>query len=285
MIRDLSDAFTMVARETAGATLEIGEHLLLRSKIAQIAPRGDGHPVLDVTGFLTTSHYMTPMRSLIAAQGYKTYALGDGFNLGMTPKLAQHMYESVDRVTQKHGQAATLLAYSLGGAYMRVFSEEHPQMVRNVITLASPFARTADPAMIPKGLRMIVEAFNPEMARYLNDKDLAAHLARTPSVPTTSIVSKLDNFVNWRCSLNPQGALAENVEVIASHVGMPWSAQASLVVLDRLPQCKDSWKPFDATKYRGITFPRTIMPEDLPQHDPDNTNERKPRALVFKRAG
>ena len=41
-----------------------------------------------------------------------------------------------------------------------------------------------------------------------------------PPVPTTSIYSRTDGVVSWRCSLNPPGALVENIEVHASHVGM-----------------------------------------------------------------
>ena len=35
----------------------------------------------------------------------------------------------------------------------------------------------------------------------------------TPTVPTTSIMSKTDGIVNWRMSLAPESAIAENIEL------------------------------------------------------------------------
>ena len=57
-----------------------------------------------------------------------------------------------------------------------------------------------------------------------------------PPVPTTSIFSRSDGIVAWRCSLNEPGPLAENIEVPASHVGMGMNPLALYAIADRLAQ-------------------------------------------------
>ena len=52
------------------------------------------------------------------------------------------------------------------------------------------------------------------------DPAMMARLRKPPPVPTTSIYSRTDGIVSWRCSLNEPSAIAENIEVHASHVGM-----------------------------------------------------------------
>src|SRR5207237_201150 len=76
--------------------------------------------------------------------------------------------------------------------------------------------------------------------------------------PTTSIYSKTDGIVAWRCSVNEVGPLAENIEVHASHVGMGMNPIALYAVADRLAQDPKRWQPFDASGARRWFF-RTGM--------------------------
>jgi hypothetical protein len=79
------------------------------------------------------------------------------------------------------------------------------------------------------------------------DAAMQAALRVAPPVPTTSIYSRTDGIVAWRCSLNPPGPLAENIEVHASHVGLGVNPLALMAVADRLAQDPVYWRPFDAT--------------------------------------
>jgi hypothetical protein len=77
------------------------------------------------------------------------------------------------------------------------------------------------------------------------DDALALRLRCTPPVPTTSIYSRSDGVVAWRASLQPEGPLAENVEVVGSHLGLGVHAPVLYAVADRLAQPEGAWKPFD----------------------------------------
>jgi hypothetical protein len=73
-------------------------------------------------------------------------------------------------------------------------------------------------------------------------------------VPTTSIYSRSDGIVSWRCSVNEPGPMVENIEVHASHVGMGLNPLALYAVADRLAQLPGRWQPFDASGARRWFF-------------------------------
>jgi len=83
---------------------------------------------------------------------------------------------------------------------------------------------------------------------------MMARLRTPPPVPTTSIYSRTDGIVSWRCSLNEPSAIAENIEVHASHVGMGMNPLALYAIADRLAQQPGHWKPFDANGLRRMFY-------------------------------
>src|SRR4030088_464384 len=55
---------------------------LLLSPLLMRAPRGDGHPVLTLPGFLASDLSMAPMRRYLKELGYDAYAWNMGRNFG-----------------------------------------------------------------------------------------------------------------------------------------------------------------------------------------------------------
>ena len=72
--------------------------------------------------------------------------------------------------------------------------------------------------------------------------------------PTTSIYSKTDGIVAWKCSLNGPAAHTENIDGQASQIGMGMNPLALYAVVDRLAQNPAQWKPFDAQGARRWFF-------------------------------
>ena len=89
-----------------------------------------------------------------------------------------------------------------------------------------------------------------------------AKLRVAPPLPTTSIFSRSDGIVAWRCSLNEPGPMAENIEVPASHVGMGINPIVLYAIADRLAQPDGQWQPFQVSGLRRLFFRAT-------GHDPD----------------
>src|SRR2546423_5267262 len=113
---------------------------LLLSPLLLRAPKGDGHPVLALPGFLASDLSMAPMRRYLKELGYDTYAWNMGRNLGGVASKRGALRDLLTRIHDQTGRKVSLVGWSLGGVYARDLALQMPDMVRTVITLGSPFA-------------------------------------------------------------------------------------------------------------------------------------------------
>ena len=219
-------------------------------------PRGDGHPVLVFPGMGANDFTTVPLRTFLGSLGYVTQAWGQGFNFGPRDGVLKKCAADVRALAERHGQPVSLIGWSLGGIYARELAKMHPTLARCVVTLGTPFTGH------PKATNAwrIFEMLSGQRA---DDPAMIERLRTPPPVPTTSIYSRSDGIVAWRCSINEPGPLVENIEVPASHVGMGMNPLALYAVADRLAQPIDAWQPFDARGARRFVF-RTGIPDAMP---------------------
>ena len=88
----------------------------------------------------------------------------------------------------------------------------------------------------------------------VSDPELMAQIRQAPPVPTTSIYSKTDGIVAWRCSVNEPSPLSENIEVHASHIGLGMNPMALYALADRLAQDPEQWQAFEPKGARRWFF-------------------------------
>jgi hypothetical protein len=212
----------------------IGQRRALRAR----APRGDGHPVFVLPGLLAGDFSTAPLRGFLRELCYDARGWKLGINRGPDARLSQRMEARLVHLAKRHGRKVSLVGWSLGGIYARELARAHPELVRNVITLATPFrdiSATHAARLVPirPGGRPLREA-----------RELHAHLAQPIDVPTTSIYSRSDGIVHWQSCLEQPGPERENVEVACSHLAMGFHAQALAVVADRLAQPEGAWRPY-----------------------------------------
>ena len=204
---------------------------------------GDGHPVLVFPGMGANDFTTAPLRSFLDALGYVTKPWGQGFNFGPRDGVLKRCAADVRALAEEHGRPVSLIGWSLGGLYARELAKELPEHARCVITLGTPF--TGHPRAT--NAWRIFEALSGQKAE---DPSVMERLRKPPPVPTTSIYSRTDGIVSWRCSLNEPSAIAENIEVHASHVGMGMNPLALYAIADRLAQPPGQWAPFDSNGAR-----------------------------------
>lgn len=235
------------------AALEFGSFLSLRLAMRNL-PRGDGHPVLVLPGFVASDVSTRPLRGVLKDLGYKPYGWGLGRNLKFNDAREAEMSALVDRIFGEHGDKLSIVGWSLGGVFARELAKRSPDKVRSVISLGSPITRHRDYS----NARRLYDAINgpPEDSR----TEQLERLGEAPPVPTTSIFSRTDGVVAWRGSLQaPDGrnAQTENIEVPASHFGLGVNPLVVYLIADRLAQREGAWKPFDASAgFRGLVFKR-----------------------------
>src|ERR1700710_2738021 len=113
---------------------------LLLSPLLMSAPRGDGHPVLVLPGFLASDLSTAPLRRYLRELGYDTHGWQMGRNTGGLARMRAALSERLAEIHAATGRKGSLVGWSLGGVYARDLALQVPGVVRSVVTLGSPFA-------------------------------------------------------------------------------------------------------------------------------------------------
>ena len=219
-------------------------------------PRGDGHGVLVLPGFMATDSSTGPMRRLLGQLGYEVAGWNLGRNLKVDNARVEAMARCVEELFDKTGGKISIIGWSLGGVFARELAKQLPDKVRQVITLGSPISDNRNFT----NARPLFEAINGKQPEPMKSGKFRK-LSDAPPVPTTSILTKADGVVHWRGSVqragdNPQ---TENIEVFASHVGLGVNPAVMVAIADRLEQPEGAWQPFAAKGCAAFAFPRTAL--------------------------
>ena len=246
-------------------------------------PGGDGHPVLVLPGMLSGDFFYKNFRRHIEEKGYKAHPWNNGVNMGFSQKTIGALSARLEEVYQESGQRkVTIIGHSLGGIYGRELAREFPDMVRDVITMGSPFGSMTGGDGIPDLLRKIFNWFSGNAA-WRDNAELDRRGLTPPPVPTTSVYSKDDPIIKWQSCLNPATALTENVEVSTTHVGLTFARPSLIVLFDRLAQKEGDWKRFDAETYKDLATYRPTPPAaELPQNPGWTVEGAKSKPLFGK---
>jgi len=222
---------------------------LMLSPLLMTAPRGDGHPVLTLPGFLASDLSMAPMRRYLKQLGYDSYAWKMGRNIGGISRMREALRDRLAEIHDATGRKVSVVGWSLGGVYARDLALQAPQIERYVVTLGSPFAGDVTATNATR----LYEALSGEAVE--DHSELRNAIAGDLPVPTTSIYSRTDGIVNWRtCLLRPSDT-AENIEVhLASHVGLGVNPAALWAVADRLAQPEGQFRQFDRSGPFAIAY-------------------------------
>lgn len=224
------------------------------SALLMSAPRGDGHPVMVLPGFVTSDISTGILRRYLNALGYDAHAWELGRNFG--PKAigrgGEKLTERLRCVHDLTGRKVSLIGWSLGGVMARQVSRRAPEAVRQVISLGSPFA--GDPRATN-----VRAAYENLTGQKLTDKDTLRQLkesATVPPVPSTAIYTRADGIVAWRNCVEPASATTDNIEVRGSHCGLGVNPAVLYAIADRLALAEGEWKPFDRTGLlRALVYP------------------------------
>ena len=227
--------------------------LPLATPFLYTAPRGDGHPVLLLPGFMASDRSMRVMRRYLRRMGYDVYKWELGHNLGprATGVNGELLFERLAEIHKATGEKVSLVGWSLGGAMARHMSVHVPEHVRQVITLGSPLRGNGRATSVWR----VYEAATGEKIRSERIREQMADIAGVPEVPTTAIYSKADGVVPWQNCRVTKTDISENVEVYGSHCGLGVNGPVLMVVADRLAQKEGEWTRFEPAGVRSALYP------------------------------
>lgn len=167
-------------------------------------------PVLVFPGILSSDAATSLMRRTLLASGYRAYPAKMGLVKGVTPQLFQRAENRLDEVFSEGGGKVTLIGISLGGLFARVLAQRHPDKVRMVMTLGTPFSgnRRANNAW------RVYEAINDHT---VDQPPLPDDPSQKPPVRTIAVWSPRDGVVSPVCSRGLSDQSDRQVEVPDRH--------------------------------------------------------------------
>jgi pimeloyl-ACP methyl ester carboxylesterase len=217
------------------------------------APKGDGHPVMLLPGFMAGETSMKPLYRYLDKLGYDPHQWDLGRNLGQRAigPEGEKMIARLDEIHAKTEMKVSLIGWSLGGAFARMLSRRRPDLVRQIISLGSPITGS------PKSTNAW-RAYQYINGQKIDDPKIAEQMAEghnVPPVPSTAIFSKNDGIVAWQNSREPKANTTDNIEVRGSHCGLGANPAVMWAIADRLALPEDGWKPFERTGARSLVYP------------------------------
>ena len=218
------------------ALFELGALPASLPALLALSPRGDGQAVLTLPGLMASDTSTAILRRFLRELGYSVHPWKLGRNMGPSAELRAGMMARLEEVESRVGRRVSIIGWSLGGIYARELARRSPRLVRQVITLASPFAA---------GLRMDTS--------YV-DAALAERLRTPPPVPCTAIYTRHDGVVAWQTCREDVHPHTENIEVPATHIGIGVNALALYAIADRLAQPEGRWQPFEKKGVKALLY-------------------------------
>jgi pimeloyl-ACP methyl ester carboxylesterase len=236
--------------ELGRVLLEIGSSALL-SPLMKTLPRGDGHTVMTLPGFMGADGSTSQLRKFLNNRGYKAIPWGFGRNAADVRSqdiddFLQHRSQMEDMITTKveqefiaSGRKVTLIGWSLGGLYAVAVAHRCPQWVRQVITLGTPYGDPRGTALYGVMDRLYENEVDEEaLQRWVSHTYRDGPLR----VPVLALYSETDGIVGTgiaRCEADPR--YVTNMTVMASHVGFPFNPLVFGVIANHMVEPHERW--------------------------------------------
>jgi len=218
-------------------------------------PRGDGHPVLLLPGFMADEMTMVALKLFLQNRGYDVETWGFGRNVGFRSKYANALAQKIRYMHYRSGRKVSLVGWSLGGVFAMYGAHEAPECVRSVITLGSPVSMDPAGSQSPPMVKALYRLIAHPMGASAQHTDRHARKLRGPKVlqvPMSCLYSIADGVVPpQEATIDGDPAFHENIRVAGSHLGLGINPFVLWIVADRLAQPEGNWQPFVPSGYLG----------------------------------
>ena len=238
----------------------LGEMALLPFSWPLIAsvPKGDGHPVLLLPGFMADEGTLVALKAFLRGRGYNVQTWGLGRNVGFQRRHADALVDKIRHLQHQTGQKVSLVGWSLGGVFALYGAHQAPDCVRQLVTLGSPVSvdetGSQSPPLVKALYRLVAHPMGPEVhvmqprVKKLREREL-------PPVPISCLYSVSDGVVPpQEATIDGDPSRCENIRVAGSHTGLGFNPMVLSVVADRLAQPEGAWQPFRPQGAFGVVY-------------------------------
>jgi pimeloyl-ACP methyl ester carboxylesterase len=227
------------------------------------APRGDGHPVLLLPGFMGSELSLIALELFLRQRGWAAQTWGLGRNVGFHTRHALALEQKIRHLHHVTGRKVSLVGWSLGGVFALYGAHQAPECVRCLVTLGSPVTvdpeGSASPPFVKAMYRLIAHPMGPA-AHTLQPRAKMLREHRGLPLPTSCLYSLGDGVVPpQEATVEGDPALHENIRVPGSHIGLGFNAMVLWIVADRLAQPEGAWQRFEPGGLAGWAY-RLLTP-------------------------
>jgi len=184
--------------------------------------------VILLPGFGASPTSMRLMEAYLRKCGHRVQDWGMGRNTGAAKAFRLKLEAIVKKAKAAHRQPVVLVGWSLGGFIAREYAREHPEDVRQVITLGSPVI--GGPRYTATAGRYRKQGHDLDQLEQ-NVKDRYKTLLTTP---VTAIYSKRDGVVAWQACIDRWSPNVKHVEVSETHVGLGFAPDVMRMIAEAI---------------------------------------------------
>jgi len=184
----------------------------LLAGLGPVGPRGpeDGPPALVLPGFLASDRTTMDIRRALARGGWRAHPWGLGINLGAKTDTLELLGRRLDEIYD--GRPVLLVGWSLGGMFAREVAHRHPEKIRGVVTLCSPFSGDF------KTNTNVRELYERIAGHDVNEPPFP-RVNGKPPVPTLAFWSRRDGIVAPSAARGLDHESDRAIEIDTYHVG------------------------------------------------------------------
>ena len=211
---------------------------LLLACLLRKLPRGDSHRCWCSPASVRTTSPPRRCGFFLDGLGYvRCHPWGQGFNFGPRQGVLEPLHATCGAPTP-HARKVSLIGWSLGGLYARELAKELPTTQRDHAGHALRAAACHQ--------RLALTSWSAASPVHDHRCWRSCAAIEPPVLPTTSIWSRSDGIVAWRCSVVAPRTQAENIsELHASHVGMGMNPAGAVRGGRPAGPAAGHWKPFE----------------------------------------
>lgn len=148
------------------------------------------------------------LRRSLAAGGFRTYPWDTGWNLGARADTVEKLKARLDSISPE--KPVLVVGWSLGGVFARALALAHPERVRAVVTLGSPFS--GDPRM-----NNVWRLYEWVAGHKVDDPPISRD-SRKPDVPTLAFWSPRDGIVSPAAARGLEEESDRTIELDCTHM-------------------------------------------------------------------
>jgi len=188
-----------------------------------LGPRGpeNAPPALVIPGFIANDRTTMELRRALAADGWRVHPWGQGWNMGVRADTLDRLRQRLDAISP--GEPMLVVGWSLGGVFARALALAHPERVKAVVTLGSPFSGDPRANNVWKLYELI--------AGHKVDDPPIERRSEKPDVPTLAIWSRADGIVAPASARGLAQESDKSVELGCSHMAFGVSRRTAKQVV------------------------------------------------------